>query len=206
MDKTMKSFTEYLSESAKKYDFKVKIAGAADTSVDAKLESLLSKWSVSSFKKSGTTPVQQSPLDFPKLKNEMVNMYEVTLDYPTTQFELKEYLTANLGLPKENLAVLRPGEPYDEYQQIVEKREEALLNDSEYKEAPNADWNEFYGDKYNVEFVKELNNVLKLQRKDRGEVIPESTKDEVIQNPGKTTNEIPQYNKAPLLQAYDPRK
>ena len=200
----MKPFKEYLSESTKKYDFKVKIAGFADA--DAKLESLLSKWSVSSFKKSATTPVQQSPLDFPKLKNEMVSIYEVTLDYPTTQFELKEYLTAGLSIPKENLAVLRPGEPYDEYQQVIEKPEGALLTDSEYKEAPNANFDDYYGDKYNLDFVKELNAVLKLQRKERGEVIPESTKDEVIKNPGKTTNEVPQYNKAPVLQAYDPRK
>jgi hypothetical protein len=206
MDKTMKSFTEYLTEGAKKYDFKVKIAGHVDVDVEAKLESLLSKWKIDSFKKSGTTPVQQSPLDFPKLKNEMVNIYEVTLDYPTTQFELKEYLTSGLNIPKENLAILRPGEPYDEYQQEVEKREGALLTDSEYKEAPNANFEDYYGDKYNLEFVKELNAVLKLQRKDRGEVIPESDKDDVIQAPGKTTNEIPQYNKAPILQAYDPRK
>jgi hypothetical protein len=206
MDKTMKSFTEYLQESAKKYDFRVKIAGDISEDMGTKLESALNKWKVSSFKKVGTTPVQEFPLDFPKLKNEEVSIYTVTLDYPTTQQELTEYLASNLSIAKENFVVRRPGEPSEEYQQQVEKRTEALLTDSEYKEAPNANWNEFYGDAYNVEFVKELNDVLKLQRKERGEVIPESTKDEVIKNPGKTTNEIPQYNKAPVLQAYDPRK
>jgi dTDP-4-amino-4,6-dideoxygalactose transaminase len=32
------------------------------------------------------------PLDFPQVKNCEVNIYEVTLDFPTTQHELKEYL------------------------------------------------------------------------------------------------------------------
>ena len=200
MDKTMKQFKEYLSESAKKYDFKVKIAGAIDSGAEAKLESLLSKWSVASFKKSASTPVQQCPLDFPKLKNEMVNIYEVTLDYPTTQYELKEYLTAGLAIPKENLAVLRPGEPYDEYQQEVTKREGPLLTDSTYSEAPNAKFEDYYGDKYNLDFVKELNAVLKLQRKERGEVIP-------TEGTASYNTDSAQNNTSPIKQTdYDPRK
>ena len=82
-----------------------------------------------------------------------------------------------------------------------------MLTDSEYKESPNANFDDFYGDTYNTGFVKELNDILKLQRKERGEEIPESKADEIIKNPGQTSNEIPQYENSPIKQSdYDPRK
>lgn len=205
----MKPFKEYLKEGsdAKKYQFRVKIAGECSKDQEAKLESILSKWSVNSFKKSATTPVQQFPLDFPKLKNTEVNIYEVTLDYPTTSQELTEYLAGGLSIAKEHFVVRRPGEPSEEYQEPkTEGSKEALLTDSEYKEAPNVNFEDYYGDKYNTGFVKELNDILKLQRKARGEEIPSPTSDDVMKNPGKDLNSVPQYNKAPVLQAYDPRK
>jgi hypothetical protein len=201
----MNTFKKYLQESVKQYDFRVKIAGDISEDMGTKLESALNKWKVSSFKKVGQTPVQEFPLDFPKLKNEEVSIYTVTVDYPTTQNELTEYLSSNLNLAKERFVVRVPGEPSEEYQQPGEKRTEALLTDSEYKEAPNANFDDYYGDKYNTGFVKELNDILKLQRKARGEVIPESTPDDIIKNPGQTLNDIPQNNVSPLKQTdYNP--
>jgi hypothetical protein len=198
----MKPFKEHLQESmaVKKYDFRVKIAGDVVADREAKLESLLSRWKVSSFKKSATTPVQQFPLDFPKLKNEQVSIYEVTLDYPTTANELTEYLASGLNIAKENFVVRRPGEPSEEYQEPkAEGSKEALLTDSEFKEAPNANWDDFYGDKYNTGFVKELNDILKLQRKARGEEIPSEAD-------AKYVTDSAQNNKSPIEQAKDPRK
>lgn len=197
----MKPFTEYLKESVstKKYDFRVKVAGDFSKDQEAKLESVLEKWKIASFKKSATTPVQQFPLDFPKLKNTEVSIYEVSLDYPTTSNELTEYLAGSLSIAKEHFVVRRPGEPSETYQEVSEKREGALLTDSEYKEAPNASWDEFYGDKYNTGFVKELNDILKLQRKARGEEIPSEAD-------AKYVTDSAQNNKSPIEQAKDPRK
>ena len=42
------------------------------------------------------------------------------------------------------------------------------------------------------------NDILKLQRKERGEVIPEAKADEVSKNPGDTLTQVPQNNKAVL--------
>jgi hypothetical protein len=170
----MKSFTEYLTESKKQYDFKIKIAGDVSTEQESDMKVLLGRFTVgetANFKKS-KTPIQALPLDFPQVKNCEVNIYEVTLDYPTTAYELTEYLASNLGIGKQKLVVRRPGEPSEEYQTPAEPREGALLNDPDYKESPNATFEDFYGDKYNSGFVKELNDILKLQRKERGEEIP----------------------------------
>ena len=168
----MKTFTQYLSESTKKYDFRVKVAGEFTTEQEATLKSLLSKYSVSGFKKTGTTPIQALPLDFPQVKNCEVSIYEVILDYPTTQQELTEYLSSELKVGKQHLVVRSPNEPTEEYQHVEPKREGALLNDPDYKEAGNPQFEDYYGDKYNSGFVKELNDILKLQRKARGEEIP----------------------------------
>jgi len=170
----MKSFKELLSENAqqKKYDFRVKVAGTFSTEQETKLKSMLERYQVNAFKKVGVTPIQSLPLDFPQVKNCEVSIYEVTLDYPTTQQELTEYLTSGLEVSKQNLVVRKPGEPSEGYQEETPKREGALLQDPDYKESPNAQFEDFYGDKYNSGFVKELNDILKLQRKARGEEIP----------------------------------
>jgi hypothetical protein len=171
----MKSFTEYLTESKKQYDFRIKIAGEMSTEKEDTMKRLLGRFTnentLTGFKKS-KTPIQAVPLDFPQVKNCEVNIYEVTLDFPTTQFELTEYLATELGIGKHNLVVRRPGEPSEEYQMPAEKREGALLLDPDYKEAGSPQFEDYYGDKYNTGFVKELNDILKLQRKERGEEIP----------------------------------
>jgi len=168
----MKTFKEYLAESKKQYDFRVKVAGEFTAEQEECLKTALNKWNVNSFKKLAKTPIQAHPLDFPQIKNCEVNIYEVTVAYPTTQHELTEYLSQECRVHRQHIVVKRPGEPSEEYQQPQEKREGALLNDPDYKEAPNAQFEDFYGDKYNSGFVKELNDLLKLERKARGEQIP----------------------------------
>lgn len=171
----MKSFKEYLTESKKTYDFKIKIAKEMTTDEESNMKRLLGRFTneneLKSFKKS-KTPIQALPLDFPGVYNSEVHIYEVTLDFPTTQFELTEYLATGLNMGKQNLVVRRPGEPSEEYQHEEPKREGALLMDPDYKEAGNPKFEDYYGDAYNASFVKELNDILKLQRKERGEQIP----------------------------------
>lgn len=196
----MKSFKEYLMESKRSYPFKIKIAGDVTNEQETKLKSLLEKFQVSEFKKSGKTPVQALPLDFPRLSNSEVNIWEVVLEYPVTSFELLNYIGNGLRLNEQNIVVKSPNEPSERYQEPVTPREGALLNDSEYKEAPNANFDDYYGDKYNASFVKALNDDLKAKREARGEVIPTE---------GKTTtlNDIPQGNASPIKSTdYDPRK
>jgi hypothetical protein len=81
-------------------------------------------------------------------------------------------LSQGLEVSKQRLVVRRPGEPLEEYQQEETAREGALLNDPTYKEAGSPKFEDYYGDKYNSGFVKELNDILKLQRRERGEEIP----------------------------------
>lgn len=203
----MKTFKEYLSESKKTYTFKVKVAGDFTTEQESKMKSLLDRYEVTNFKKSSKTPVQQLPLDFPQVKNCEVSIFEVTLDYPSTQFELTEFLANNLGIGKDRLVVRSPNEPSEEYQESKGENKEARLLDPDYKEAESVKAEQFFGDKYNESFLKELNDVLKLQRRERGEEIPEAKGNE-NQAAGKVkfNTDSPQNNQSPVTQAKDPRK
>ena len=168
----MRSFKEYLTESVKKYDFRIKVAQECTADHEAKMKGLLERFGVADFNKKGKTPIQQLPLDFPKIKNAEVSIYEVTLNYPTTSNELHKYLTAEMGVNENYMVVRSPLEPTEEYQEPAEKREGALLTDSEYKEAPNAKFDDYYGEKYNASFLKQLNADAAERRKQRGEQIP----------------------------------
>ena len=197
----MKNFKEYLSEGAlaRKHAFRVKVAGDFTTDQEAKMKTMLERFVVSAFKKVGTTPIQALPLDFPQVKNCEVSIYEVTVDYPTTQQELTEYLSTGLEVSKQRLVVRRPGEPSEEYQNQEPQRQGALLNDADYKEAPNANFEDFYGSKYNSGFVKELNDLLKLERKARGEDIP-------TEGAAKFNTDSPENSKSILQAAPEVRK
>jgi hypothetical protein len=197
----MKNFKEYLQESAlqKKYDFRVKVAGNFNSEQEAKLKAMLERFQVNAFKKVGVTPIQALPLDFPQVKNCEVNIYEVSVDYPTTQQELTEYLSSGLEVSKQRLVVRRPGEPSEEYQNTEPKREGALLNDADYKEAPNANFEDVYGTKYNSGFVKELNDLLKLERRARGEEIP-------TEGAAKFNTDSPESTTSPIQAAPEVRK
>jgi hypothetical protein len=195
----MKNFKEYLAESAKSWDFRIKIVGSVDAERTKMLETLLSKYMVSNFKKVGTTPIQDLPLDFPHIKNMEVTIFDITVDYPVTQEELRDYLANGLGATKDTMVVRRPGEPYERYQETKKTRDGVLLDDPNYTEAEKHNFDDYYGDKYNSGFVKELNDILKQQRKARGEVIPSEGK--VHYNSEDKTN-----TRSPIQQAPKVRK
>lgn len=195
----MKTFAQHLLESKKQYTFRIKVAGEFLEDKATTMKELLNKFSVCSFSKFGTTPIQSLPLDFSQVKNCEVSIFEVVLDYPTTQQELTEYLTQGLSISKQMLVVRSPNEPSEEYQTPVEPRKGALLDDVTYAEAGCPQFDEYYGDKYNTGFVKELNDILKLQRKERGEVIP-------TEGPAKYNVDGPVNCNSILKPAADPRK
>ena len=72
----------------KTYPFKVKVAGEMTSEQEDLMKVLLDKYQIVEFKKAGRTPVQALPLDFPRIQNAEVNIYDIVLDYPVTSHEL----------------------------------------------------------------------------------------------------------------------
>lgn len=171
----MKTLKDYITESfqAKKYVFKLKIAGEMTEDQEKSIKTLLEKWGVDAFTKQGSTPIQGLPLDFPTLRNVNVNIFDVTLNYPTTPQELHEYLCAGTKLHAGNVVVRNPNEPSEGYQSETEaNRKNALLDDPNYKEQAKIKTDDYYGTKYNQNLLKELSKESKARAKDRGEKVP----------------------------------
>ena len=156
----MSTFKDYLTESAKSYDYKIKVAGDLDKDFASKLESALAKFEVANMSAGKKTPIMTLPLDFPALSNEQVTIFDVTTNYPASQRVMHEYLSDILRVPATHIVVRKPGEPTEEYQdnmQVAQKSEYAnKLLDIEYRDAPKVNAEDFHSTKANMGLLKEL--------------------------------------------------
>ena len=112
----MSTFKDYLTESAKSYDYKIKVAGELEEGFANKLESALAKFEVAKMSAGKKTPIMTMPLDFPRLSNEQVTIFDVTTNYPASQRVMHEYLSDILRIPATHIVVRKPGEPTEQYQ------------------------------------------------------------------------------------------
>ena len=156
----MSTFTQYLAESSKSYDYKVKVAGDISDDFASRMETALAKFEVAKMSAGKKTPIMTMPLDFPALSNESVTIFDVTTNYPVTANVMKEYLSDYMNINASMIVVRKPGEPTEEYQanmQIGQKSEYAnKLLDIEMKDAPKVKAEDHYGDKYNMGLLREL--------------------------------------------------
>lgn len=157
----MKNFNEYLTESAKTYPFRIKVAGDLPENFSKNLKSMLEKFSCKKLSTASKTPIQEVPLDFPELKNMEVSIFEAELCYPTTTAELTNYISTGLAVPQSHLKIRSPFEPTEEYQedmQEVEKeKREALLN-QDYEKSPKESQAQV-GQKRAMNLIKELSKI-----------------------------------------------
>jgi len=156
-----KGFNEYyLQESAKEYKYKLKLAAHEVTDEQKnKLESALQKYDLRSIATYKDTPIQQSPLDFPNVKNTKVFVTEIVLGYPVTTDMLRRYLSDKICMDECCVVVYSGNDPRETYtQQWLERNSEEykenytpyLGSDPEETEVPE------YGDAYNKKFLDEL--------------------------------------------------
>jgi hypothetical protein len=163
---TMKSFKQYLTEHKKLYSFKVKVAGTLPENFQEQLGRLLEKYEVKVLTKM-TTPVQESPLDFPQLINREVHIYDLALEYPITAPEVATFVRM-LGVTEDVFRVRNSSEPI-EYEQAIRDEilnPDGLLNDSLYGEAPQVEHKNYFGNEFNTGFLKELADTAGKIRKE----------------------------------------
>src|SRR6056300_150041 len=154
----MSTFTQYLAESTKSYDYKIKIVGASKDIDKNALETALQKFDLANMSAGKTTPIVTQPLDFPALSNEQVTIFDVTTNYPTTSREMKEYLSDIMRIPATHIVVRKPGEPTEQYQADMQIKSEYRnkLHDIEYKDAPKVNAEDLHSTKANMSLLKEL--------------------------------------------------
>ena len=156
----MSTFKEYLIESAKSYDYKIKIAGDIDKDFATKMETALGKFEVAKMSAGKKTPIQSLPLDFPQLKNESVTIFDVTTNYPASVRVMKEYIADYMNISPACVVVRLPGEPTEEYQETIANAGKSeyknKLQDIEMSDAPKVNAEDFHSTKANMSLFKEL--------------------------------------------------
>ena len=195
----MSTFKDYLTESTKSYDYKIKIAGEPKDIDKNALETALQKFDLASMSAGKSTPIMTLPLDFPRLSNEQVTIFDVTTNYPESARTMQEYLSDILRIPMTHIVVRKPGEPTEEYQndmEVAKKSEYATkLQDIEMKDAPKVNGEDYHSTKANMGLLKEL---LK-DRENRYEV--EKGSDNKVQD---TQSNEEQDTPSPLTKSTNP--
>lgn len=167
--KMHKGFKDYLSDAYPEYKYTVKLAvdKVTDEMLDC-METCLSKYDLKAASKFKDTPIQESPLDFPNIKNSPVFITEITLQYPASRDYLQTKLSSVLSISEQNIVVYSENDPRiaetDLYLSRVVNREhegEAKLGKDDYKgeEGEEAPCHE----EQRLEILKDLEQ----ERKDR---------------------------------------
>ena len=157
----MKNLNEYLTASAKTYDYRIKVVGELPKEIYEKLKAALDMFALENCTAPKSTPIQSHPVDFPNHENEEVNIFDVTLNYPANSDQIVQ-LARVAGIEPNNIVVI--GKDFDD--SIQKERDDAeegtRLETAEYpaqtKEQKAA--SEAYADSYETaarEFAGEIN-------------------------------------------------
>lgn len=164
-----KVFKEYFADSQVDYTYTLKLAvnEVTDKMMD-KLEIALGRYelvSASAFKK---TPIQESPLDFPNVRNSPVFISEIKTMYPASRDFLETYISGILGISEQLVVVYSQNDPRkyttDFYLEVSDpaykENYKPVLGEEGYPgDVTNAEAAKMYGKEYNTGFLKELEDV-----------------------------------------------
>ena len=185
----MKKFHQYLAESERTYDYRIKILGDVPPTFIKDLEQKLEQFDIVKMSGKKTTPVQRLLKDFPNEENDMVTSVDVSFRYPAIEPQIQQ-LAQLLGFNPNRIRLLT--QPYvnsiDNEMSDITAQNKDLIADTDYP-APNAEQQalkkDYSGDPYKHAV---LQNAYRSDFTVAGGKTP----------PAKTTNDIKQDNKSPM--------
>jgi len=148
----MKTFKAFLAESTKSYQVRIKVAGELPEGFESKLKDMMKKYETVSFKKTATTPIQEHPHEFPRIKNKEVSIYDAEAMYPMSFPQIEQVISEQFGIPQDHIRVKHPADPTEETPQEAQG---SKLEDPDYKDDTSVS-EPLYGDEYNMSLFKEL--------------------------------------------------
>lgn len=156
-----KTFLNYLAESKKNYSYTVKLAmpSVTDNTLDC-LEACLSKYHLVSAEKFKSTPIQESPLDFPSVKNMPVHTAEIELEYPSSTAFLQNLIANSLSVPNIQVVVFSQNDPLKIERDLFTQRTSDEYK-SNYQPVLGSDYpkdqdQQQFGNDYTASFLKSL--------------------------------------------------
>ena len=191
----MKNFQQYLTESERTYNYRIKIVGDVAPDFIKALEGKLAQFDVVKFSKPKTTPVQLKPADFPKHSNDSVTSIDVEFRYPVIKPQIKQ-IAQMLFLDPNRIIMLTT--PHEDGMAVekekIETENKDLLTDTDYP-APDAAQKALSKD-YSAPYDEHA--VLKNAYRSDFEVAGGKTP------PAKTTNDLPMGTSSPMTKVKRP--
>jgi len=150
----MKSFKEYLTESKKVYEFKVKLAGDYKKAGEM-IKSALSQYKVESCSAGKRLPIAETHSDFPHVTNTNVTMFDVCTAYPVTSQQVRALIAEKCRCSMDSVKVRSLAEDAEDTlnHSNDEKSGESLLN-KDYEAA--SEGQKLVGEKQKFNLLKEL--------------------------------------------------
>jgi hypothetical protein len=191
----MKNFQQYLAESERTYNYRIKIVGDVAPDFIRQLEDRLKQFDVVKITKPKTTPVQLKPADFPKHSNDSVTSMDVEFRYPAIEPQIKQIAQLLFLDPNRIIMLTVPHEEsVDSEREQVEKQNKNLLTDTDYP-APDAEQKALSAD-YSAPYDQHavLKNAYRSDFTVAGGKTPAA----------KTTNDLPMGNTSPMTKTKRP--
>jgi hypothetical protein len=191
----MKNFQQYLAESERTYNYRIKIVGDVAPDFIKMLEEKCKQFDIVSFGRPKTTPVQMKPADFPKHSNDSVTSIDVEFRYPAIEPQIKQLAQMLFLDPNRIIMLTTPHEDsMDIERKKIEDQNKDLLTDTDYP-APDAEQKALskdYSAPYDQHAV--LKNAYRSDFTVAGGKTP----------PAKTTNDLPMGNDSPMTKTKRP--
>ena len=191
----MKNFQQYLAESERTYNYRIKIVGDVAPDFIKMLEEKCKQFDIVSFGKPKSTPVQLKPADFPKHSNDSVTSIDVEFRYPAIEPQIKQLAQLLMIDPNRIIMLTTPHEDgMDSERKKVEAENKNLLTDTDFP-APDAEQkalsNDYSADPYQHAVLK---NAYRSDFTVAGGKTP----------PAKTTNDLPMGVTSPMTKTKRP--
>jgi hypothetical protein len=193
----MKNFKEYLSESQKTYNYRIKLVGDLQPGFVKALEEKLKQFEPVKIGTVKTTPVQSRPADFPAFENDRVSHFDCEFRYPAIDAQIRQ-LAQLLGFDPNRVlmqTVSYADSIADENVRVADENKD-LLTDTDYPAADQeqkALSKDYATGPYDHEVVK---NAYKTNFTVAGGKTPAAT----------TTNDLPMGQKSPMSTVKRPAK
>ena len=193
----MKKFQEYLAESERTYNYRIKIVGDTPSGFVKDLEEKLKQFDIVKISAAKTTPVQAKPADFPAFANDRVTHMDVEFRYPAIEPQIKQIAQLLMFDPNRIRMLTTPYEDsMDQERAEVEAQNKNLLTDTDFP-APNKEQKALYKD-----YSTEYNNHAVLKNAYRSDFTVAGGKTA----PAKTTNDLSMGNTSPMSTIKRPPK
>lgn len=192
----MKTFQQYLVESEKTFDYRIKIVGDVPSEQLNAFKDKLKKFDPVKIGEVKKTPILSKPQDFPGFSNESVNIMDCTFRYPATPPQIQQ-IAELLGIVPDRLAIndLQWAEGMDKELLGIEDQKDLLTSDYPLPDAEQKKLKKDYAaDAHDHEVVR--NSASQANWVVAGGKTP----------PAQTTNDLPMGVKSPMSTVKRPPK